>query len=167
LDDARYYQEAEETRNLSRGEMLRNKYSNLSREERLARIDDLAKKNFEREIDNAIDNATSQTRFQLPAQNPSTGEGLVKVTIKADASKPINYHHNMEFRGIKNAPGNQRVEVRYHSPNNNPSAAGTYSSQHPTVQINKYNSQIYMLPNGNWKPFNSMTAAEKSDIHMP
>ena len=106
-------------------------------------------------------------RKELPASNPTTGEGLVGINIKANPLKPINYHHNMEFRGIKGAPGNQRVEVRYHSPNNNPSAVGTYSSQHSTVQINKYNSAVYMLPNGTWKPFNTMTAAEKSAIHMP
>ena len=50
FDDTLEYQGAEATRNMSRGEMLRNKYSNLSREDRLARIDDLAEANAGRRL---------------------------------------------------------------------------------------------------------------------
>jgi RHS repeat-associated protein len=151
----------------SRGQQLRDKYGHLTGEERLARIEELKEANFNKEVDNAIDNAVSHNLYELPGKNPTTGEGLAEIIVKKDVTKPINYHHNMEFQGIKNAPGNQRVEVRYHSPNNNPNAAGTYSSQHPTVQINKYNSKNFRLPDGTWKSFNTMTPQEKADIHMP
>jgi hypothetical protein len=55
LEDALEYQGAETTRNMSRGETLRNKYSNLSREDRLARIDELAESQARR---NFVDEAS-------------------------------------------------------------------------------------------------------------
>ncbi len=105
--------------------------------------------------------------FELPAQNPFTGDGLIKVEMKFDPAKPINFHQNMTFRGIKGAPGN-KVMVRYHSANPN-APAGTYSSLNPTTQINTVNPKLYRLPNGLWKILDSihMTPEERAAAHYP
>lgn len=117
-----------------------------------------------REVDAAIDAATRGTFMELPGKNPNTGEGLQDIKIKADASKPIAHHENMEFEGIAGAP-NKKVEVRRHSANKNPAIKGTYSYDNPTTQVNT--KKKYMLPDGTWKKFSDMTEAEKAAVHMP
>lgn len=119
---------------------------------------------FEVEVEAAVDSAKSGTMFQLPAQNPFTGKGLVKVETKFDPTKPIAFQNNMTFKGIQGAPGN-KVMVRYHSENPN-APVGSYSRSNPTTQINSVKPKMYMLPDGTWKPLSQMTEAEKDAIHF-
>lgn len=120
---------------------------------------------FDAEVEAAVDSAVSRTMFELPAQNPTTGEGLTKIDLKFDPMKPIVFQNNMTFKGIKGAPGN-KVMVRYHSENPN-APAGTYSNKNPTTQINSEKPTLYMLPDGTWKPLSLMTDAEKVAAHFP
>ena len=120
---------------------------------------------FEAEVEAAVDSARSGTMFKLPAQNPFTGEGLVKIETKFDPTKPIAFQNNMTFKGIQGAPGN-KVMVRYHSENPN-APSGSYSQSNPTTQINSVKPKLYMLPDGTWKPLSLMTDAEKAAAHYP
>jgi hypothetical protein len=113
---------------------------------------------FEAEVDAAVAKATSGSFFRLPAQDPGTGEGLINIKIKFDPTKPIWFHNNMEFNGIEGAPGNGRVEVRFHT--ENPKFPGSGA----TTQVNQ--GKYYMLPDGTWKIFGQMTDAEKAAAHI-
>jgi hypothetical protein len=147
------------------------------------------------ELATAIREASAPTEFELPGQNPTTGEGLVDMKIKGDQSKPIAYHQNMKFRGIQGAP-HDTTWVRYHSANPN-APEGTYSETNPTVQVNTKEAQfgqlpdgsykrthdmtpaeravatdvrqteLYRLPDGEWKPISAMSEAEKAAAHYP
>jgi hypothetical protein len=148
----------------SRGQQLREKYGHLTREERLARIDELADENFNREVDNAIDNAVAHNLYELPGKNPSTGEGLSKITLKFNPNKNLTFQDNLTFKKIQGSPTNT-TEVRTHSPNSN-SLQGSYSKTNYTTQINSKNpDNIYRLPDGRWKPLSVMTEQELSDAH--
>ena len=113
---------------------------------------------FEAEVDAAVARATSGSFFKLPAQNPSTGDGLIDIKIKFDPTKPIAFHNNMEFQGIQGTPGNGKVEVRFHT--ENPKFPGTGG----TTQINQ--NKYYLLPGGIWKKISVMTDAEREAAHI-
>jgi RHS repeat-associated protein len=117
------------------------------------------------ELDQAFDNAQSNSYFQLPGQNPGTGEGLIKIDIKADPNANLKFQNNMTFKGIAGAPG-KKVQVRYHSANST-APAGSYSSMNPTTQINTTGTpKQYMLPDGTWKPMGMMTDLERALVHF-
>lgn len=101
---------------------------------------------------------------QLPAANqPGVSEGLKEIhPIRFDESKPIAYHENMDFQGIKGAPSGRDVEYRYHSANKN-APEGSYSHENPTVQVNA--GKYYRLPNGTWKKLSQMTEEERAAAH--
>jgi hypothetical protein len=113
------------------------------------------------EIDAALAEAKGGTGMKLPAQDPNTGQGLQDIKTKADASKSIPHHDNMEFKGIKDAPPG-KVEVRRHSANPN-APEGSYSHDNPTTQINV--KKKYRLPDGTWKKLEDMTPEEKAAAH--
>jgi RHS repeat-associated protein len=117
------------------------------------------------DVEAAIDSARSQTMFRLPAQNPSTGQGLVNLEQRFDPTRPIALHETLTFEGIADAP-TQTVQVRPHSPNTN-APLGTYSRTNPTTQISSPNNKWYMLPDGTWKKWAQMSEAEKAAAHFP
>ncbi|MBV8859487.1 MAG: Ig-like domain-containing protein [Acidobacteria bacterium] len=119
------------------------------------------------ELDAGIANRVVGTKFELPAQNPYNPRiGLEReFQYRADETKDIWFQVRHEFRDIQGAPGNGRVEVRYHSPNPN-APAGKYSTSNYTTQVNLRGQKVYMLPDGTWKHFGAMTEAEKEAIHF-
>jgi hypothetical protein len=113
-------------------------------------------------MDAALADAKSGTKLELPGQNPKTGQGLQDITIKADETKSIAHHENMDFKGIQDAPPGKTVEVRRHSAN--PKAPdGSYSQGNPTTQINA--GKKYRLPDGTWKTIKEMTEEERAAAH--
>jgi hypothetical protein len=119
------------------------------------------------ELDAGIANRKVGTMIEMPGQNPTTGLGLRReFQVRADPSKPIWFQVKHEFSGISGAPGNKRVDVRYHSANPN-APAGSYSNLFPTTQVNSKNPVKYLLPDGTWKSLNAMTPAEKAAAHFP
>ena len=114
------------------------------------------------ETDQAVEHGLLSD-FELPGQNPRTGEGLKGLKIKADESKHIAYHINASFRKVKGVPGG-KVEVRYHSANPN-APAGTYSHENPTVQVNSVSPKEYRLPSGTYKSIGAMTDVEIEAAH--
>jgi len=64
----------------------------------------------------------------------------------------------MEFNGIEGSPGNDKVEVRFHSEN------PTYPGTGGTAQINQ--GKYYLLPDGVWKKISAMTEAERQAAHI-
>jgi hypothetical protein len=117
------------------------------------------------ELEQAFSRAQSRNMFELPGQNPANGQGLRKLRIVEDETKNLAYQQNMTFKQIDGAPS-PKVEVRYHSANAN-APAGTYSQTNPTTQINSVDPQLYMLPDGTWKPFNILTEEERALVHFP
>jgi hypothetical protein len=127
-------------------------------------IRNLDEANFSREIDSAIDNSVSHNFYELPAKNPTTGEGLIKVEVKGDLTKSLYYQDNLTFKGIEGF-GNNKVQVRTHSPNPN-APQGSYSNTNYTTQINSTLSpKKYRMENGLWKPLNLMNSQEITGSH--
>jgi len=127
---------------------------------KLAKLD--FKKITGKEVEAAVDAASPGTPMTLPGQNPTTGEGIYKIKIKADETANLTYQDNMYFRDIEGAPSN-KVEVRSHSPNQK-APEDSYSKYNPTTQINT-DTRYYRLPNGEWKRLSDMTPEEIADAH--
>jgi RHS repeat-associated protein len=121
------------------------------------------------EIDAAFEGAESRTMFQLPAQEPGTGQGLTGVELRSTPGAPIEWHDNLSFRGIEGAPvtsaGRGQVQVRTHGPNAN-APVGTTSRTQPTTQISTPRNEYYMLPDGSWKARSAMTEADWQVVHI-
>jgi hypothetical protein len=123
-------------------------------------------------VDTAVEQSHSRNIFKLPGQEQRTGQGLVKVEVKGDPTKKIQFQDNMGFRDIKDVPpgAKGKVEVRSHGPN--PGAPeGTHSRSNPTTQINTGNKKgpkLYRDADGNWIDLKdkATTEAQKDAVHL-
>ncbi|WP_261568715.1 hypothetical protein [Frankia gtarii] len=96
------------------------------------------------EADAAVESIEAHTPFELPGQNPKTGEGLLSHVISEEPGGRISYSHEMTFKGITGA-GGKPVEVRRQSADMG-APPSSYSHSNPTTVVNTVKEASSGLP---------------------